>query len=108
MGRRTNGLYNPFEELPPCLCPKCYKPSLAINEIDHVMYSLDENGIPENGVCDTTRVFVCLECGFTSTKFIPTDKGWRYNPYHDDEYLINKNKISKPYMVDGNPLVKEG
>lgn len=107
MGRRTNAMYNPFKDLPPGVCPKCHEPALAINELDHIMYSLDENGIPENGVCDTTRIFTCLKCGFTSTDYVPTDKGWRYNPHNDSEYIIKKNSIAKPYSVQGNPLVKE-
>lgn len=107
MARRTNELYEPFKKVSPCLCPKCHKPTLALSEIDHLMYSIDENGLPNDAACNVVRAFYCLECKFSSPDFIPTDKGWRYNPYNNDEYILEQNKIAKPYSVDRNPLVKE-
>lgn len=108
MARRTNELYEPLKKMPPCLCPKCFKPTLALSEVDHLMYQLDENGLPMNAVCSTVRAFYCLECGFSSSDFIPTDKGWRYNPHDDAEYIIEQNKIRKDVVPPKeNPFVKE-
>lgn len=116
MARNTNKLYHPFKELPPCVCPQCFKPALAYKQSDSIFAMVDEDGAPSNFVVDTSIVFHCLECGFTSDKFILTDSGWRFNPFNEDDYLREKykrfNRDYNPnainYLVDTEKGFEDG
>lgn len=99
MSEEKKELYNPFEELPACVCPQCFKPAMAYREDDTVFALVDADGLPGNFVCNTQTVFHCLECGFTSTDYILTESGWRYNPHNDEEYIKEKNKRLKETKV---------
>lgn len=102
----TNKLYEPFTVFPPCVCPECFQSTMAYKETDNVYARLDEDGIAGDFVVNTQKIFTCLNCGFTTDKYIATDKGWRFNPHHDDDYILEKNKISgRNGFVKDNPFV---
>lgn len=104
MGKfNTNKVYEPFEILPPCVCPKCFKPALAYKETDTIYAMVDEDGVGSNYVADTKTIFHCLECGFTSDRFTMTDSGWRYDLHGEDEYIreMNKRNNTEEYNPDG-------
>ena len=108
MGKpNSNKLYHPFQELPPCVCPICHKDTLAYRQDDTIFARVDGDGMPGDFVCNTNTVFVCLNCGFTSTDYIVTDSGWRWNPFGENDYIKEINKrVAETRNVEGNPFVK--
>ena len=104
----TNKLWEPFSYVPPGACPKCGEPTMGMIERDSIYYLLDEDGVPTLPYCTTVKGFTCIKCGFSTTDYICTDKGYRYNPYDQGEFIKEINRIPRSdTMVDRNPLVKE-
>ena len=105
--KHSNKLYEPIQLLPPCVCPKCYKPSIAYVEKDTICARLDEDGVPCDLVCNTETVYFCLSCGFATTDYIITDSGYRYNPFDMADSIREANKSLTTTRMKGNPFVKE-
>ena len=107
MARNTNKMYEPLTHVNPGVCPKCLKPTMVIDEQDRIFALIDEDGIAGHFIVTTTKIFSCLSCGFTSTSYVPTDKGYRYSPSGDDKYIIEQNRTLNPTTDTTNYLVKE-
>lgn len=107
MKPHTNKLYEPIEILPPCVCPKCFKPTMAYIERDTICAMLDEEGIPNNLACETQMVFYCISCGFSTQDYVITDKGYRYNPFDDAESIKAANRTLSDTRMSGNPFMRE-
>lgn len=106
----TNKLWEPFSYVPPGACPKCGRPTIVMAERDTMFMILDEDGVPTCFSVATTQAFHCVACGFDTEDYIATDKGYRYNPYGQDEFLKELNKIDKSESGNSpslNPFVKE-
>lgn len=104
----TNKLWEPFSYVPPGTCPKCGEAMMAMAEKDSIFYLLDEDGVPTLPYCSTERFFGCLKCGFTTEDYVCTDKGYRYNPYDQGEFLKSINRIPRSASrTNTNPFVKE-
>lgn len=105
--RNSNKLYEPITILPPCLCPVCFKPTMAYIERDTVYALLDEDGIPGNFICDTNMTFHCISCGFYTSDYVLTDQGYRYNPFGMGDQIKEINKTLTDTRTKGNPFIKE-
>ena len=106
MKNRSGKPYHPFVEHPPCVCPNCFRDTLAYRQTDTIFARVDEDGIPGDFVCNTDIIFHCLNCGFTSTDYIITDSGWRWNPFDDRQYIIDQNKKLTETRTIDNPFLK--
>ena len=106
--KNSNKLYEPIKILPPGVCPSCHKPAMAYREQDVLFGRLDDDGIPGEFVMDSNKIFTCLECGFTTDKYIATDSGYRFNPHDDGDYIksINKKITYIDKAIGRNPLMK--
>ena len=108
MARNSNKAYEPFKMLPPGVCPVCHKATMVVDEHDRIISLMDEDGISSNFVVTTERLFVCMNCGFVTDKYIATDKGYRFNPYSDDEFILEKNRTHHETVgVEHTPFMKE-
>lgn len=117
MARNTNKAFEPFTALPPGVCPRCHYAMMG-----HVMntatyFRMDEDGIDTlpHGSGDefVDDIFVCMACGFMSTDYVSTDKGWRFNPHDDAAYIRARNCVPAFHKISSilnrkNPFVKEG
>lgn len=108
MKKNSNKMYEPIKILPPGVCPSCHKAAMAYREQDVLFGRLDDDGIPGDFVLDSNRIFTCLECGFTTDKYIMTDSGFRFNPHDDDEFIKSDNKtlMYMDEVIVRNPLMK--
>ena len=106
--KNSNKLYEPIKILPPGVCPSCHKPSMAYREQDVLFGRLDDDGIPGEFVMNSNKIFTCLECGFTTDKYVVTDSGYRFNPHDDGDYIksINKKITYIDKAIGRNPLMK--
>lgn len=104
--RNTNKLYEPFKLIGAGVCPKCLRPEMTICELDSIYMSMDEDGVPGDCMVDTNKIFVCRNCGFTTTNYVATDKGYRYSPYGYDKYIKSINRVERsPSNISGNPFI---
>lgn len=109
--RNSNKVYEPFKPVDPGVCPVCHMPTMAMRERDTIYSRLDEDGIAGDFYLDSESTFFCTNpaCGFVTDKYIATDKGYRYSPYGNDDFIKEQNKtINRDAKgPDANPFVKE-
>lgn len=110
MARNSNKVYEPFKPVEPGICPICHMASMAMRERDTIYARMDEDGIAGDFILNTEKTFFCTNpvCGFFTDKYIATDKGYRYSPIGNDDYIKELNKtIDMDYeRPDKNPLIE--
>lgn len=104
MKPNSNKLYHPFKEIPPCVCPMCLHDTLAYRQTETIFARVDEDGLPGDFVCNEDTIFHCLNCGYTSDKYIITDSGWRRSELGDDDYIRAIHKKHYETRTIENPF----
>ena len=111
MARHSKKLYCPLTFLPDCVCPKCHQPHMAYKQTENIYATIDEDGLPGDFVVNSSMLFTCLSCGYTTEdEFVLTDNGFRYVFDGDKDRIkeMNSCHYDEHYLPDDkNPLVKE-
>lgn len=111
--KNTNKAYEPFTVCPPGVCPVCHQSTMIRLCTERSWAEIDEDGVDTLSASDVSvyNRFVCTNCGFGTDSYIDTDKGWRFSPSGDDDYIrkMNENKSYHSWRdkIRKNPFKKE-